>query len=383
MTKIIRLGFLINPIAGLGGRVGLKGSDGVVAEARMLGAEPIAQNRAHLMLRHFKDIIDHDSTGNEIQWITAGQESGQNALERAGFTVSGTVHTPAVESSASDTRTTVEKFLELSIDLIVFCGGDGTARDICSIVADKLPVLGVPSGVKMYSGVFANTPRHAALILHQFVNGELDLVPVEVLDLDEQAYRQDKWVVRMYYTALTPYARSLTQHSKAIVESHDDASIRAELANMIARHMSCHTQSLYLMGPGSTVQAICQQLGLEKTLLGVDAVCASRVVANNVNERDILQLCERYESCYIVVSPIGAQGFVLGRGNLQLSPKVLQQIDLNNLLVVATPAKLATIDRLQFDTGDAHLDSKLSARRFMEVIVSDGRYRMVPCHQAI
>jgi predicted polyphosphate/ATP-dependent NAD kinase len=153
-----RIGFLINPIAGMGGRVGLKGTDGVVAEAVRRGAEPVANLRAREGLNEFKRLLDHSPYLPTIQWLTASGKMGESALRSAGFTAVAVVHTARSEPSAHDTRMAVTKFLAGGVDLILFCGGDGTARDICATTGESTPVLGIPAGVKMYSGVFNITP---------------------------------------------------------------------------------------------------------------------------------------------------------------------------------------------------------------------------------
>ena len=169
------IGFLINPIAGMGGRVGLKGTDGVATEAARLGAEPTANARALEMLDAFKRLLDGAPFPLAIDWLTADGDMGSSALQTAGFAVVKVVHKPSANPTVIDTQTAVDKFLAASVDLVLFCGGDGTARDICSVTDEKTPVLGIPAGVKMYSGVFGITPAHTAKLLLRYLTKEIGL----------------------------------------------------------------------------------------------------------------------------------------------------------------------------------------------------------------
>lgn len=374
---IMRIGFLINPIAGMGGRVGLKGTDGVAAEAARRGAEPGANGRAIEALRQLKQQIDSLPDPPAIAWLTAVGTMGQDALQAAGFSAIEVVHTPADVPSAQDTKITVERCLAAGIDLVLFCGGDGTARDICGIIGETTPVLGIPSGVKMYSGVFGITPARTAEILIRYVTGEIGLAHAEIVDLDENEYRRDEWSVRLYMSARTPFEPTYVQSAKALITGADEDAVKDDIAAQLREDIESHPNTLYLLGPGSTVQAIARALYVDKTLLGIDAVAGGMIIGTDLGERQILDLLDRHSDYRLVLSPIGAQGFVLGRGNLPLSPAVIRRIGVNNIVVVATPAKLARTPVLRFDTGDAALDATLISRQFLPVIVGYHRNRMV------
>jgi predicted polyphosphate/ATP-dependent NAD kinase len=372
-----RIGFVINPIAGMGGRVGLKGTDGVAAEAARLGAVPVANSRAQETLHALKRLLDQDAQAPPIGWLTCTGEMGNDALHRAGFEAAQVSHVPKAECTAEDTKQAVRAFVAWRADLVLFCGGDGTARDVCSITGQDTPVLGIPAGVKMYSGVFGVNPAQTAEIILRFLKGEIGLADAEVLDLDEEKYRADEWAVRLYMAARTPFEPTRLQAAKVMVAEEYDDEAKEAISDQLREDIGAEPGTLFLLGPGSTVQSIARALGVDKTLLGVDAVVDGRLLGKDLDERALLELMTRYKRHKLVLSPIGAQGFVLGRGNQQLSPCVVRRIGAANIVVVATPAKLARTPVLRFDTGDSNLDADMISRKFLPVIVGYGRSRLV------
>ncbi len=370
-----RIGFVINPIAGMGGRVGLKGTDDVADEARRRGAVPVAPGRAGETLRELHRRITASATNAEPHWLTCTGDMGAAALEAAGFRNVEVVYEPGAATSRDDTKAATSCFLEAGADLILFCGGDGTARDICAVTGEAVPMLGIPSGVKMYSGVFGTSPVHTAEIVAGYLSGALKTTTVEVLDLDEERYRRGEWAVKLYAAASTPYEPMLTQSAKTLITREDEADIKGNIARGIVDAMNDDPDTLYLLGAGSTVKAIGDLLGIDKTMLGIDAVAGGRLVAKDVAEADILPLLDRYTACRLVLSPIGAQGFVLGRGNLQLSPPVLERIGRDHLIVVATPAKLAETPVLHVDTGSRDLDAVFTEGGYLPVVIGYRRRR--------
>ena len=370
------VGFVVNPIAGMGGRVGLKGTDDMEAEARRRGASPVARARAQAMLQDLKARLSKETDKPAIDWIACAGEMGANVLAEAGFMIARVV--PAEEASSSrDTEAAAASFLAAGVDLVLFCGGDGTARDIASVIGQRTPMLGIPSGVKMYSGVFGVSPARTAEILLRFLKGELRLVEAEVLDLDEERYRNGEWVVRLYQTVLTPFEPTYTQLSKQLIFETSDAEVKSEIASYLAEIIAGDPDALFILGPGSTIEAVAREMGIPKTLLGIDAVVDSKLAGRDMSERDILALLVRHPRCKLVLSPIGAQGFVLGRGNLQLSPEAFRRIGIRNMVVAATPAKLARTPVLRFDTGDPSLDSELAALGYLPVVVGYRRHRLM------
>lgn len=373
-----RIGFVVNPIAGMGGRVGLKGTDGVADQALAAGAQPVAGLRA----RDFAEAFGRAATEDpnlQVIWVTGAGDMGERPLREAGIPADrvDVVHIPPERSRAEDTRQTVEASVARGAELVIFCGGDGTARDVAAAARDRVPILGIPAGVKMYSGVFAVNPHAAADLLRAFLQGELRTGTGEILDLDEEAYRRGEWRVRLFSTAKTLVEPHLVSAGKMMVSELSEESIRAELATHFAELFEKHPDTLFLLGPGSTMHSIAAALGVEKTLLGLDAVLGGKTIAQDLNEKGILELLERHPKAKLVVSPIGAQGFILGRGNLEVSPAVLRRIGIENLIVVATPGKLAATPVLRVDTGDPSLDQEFRDREYLFVVIG---YRTSKLH---
>ena len=371
--KTKKVGFLVNPIAGMGGRVGLKGTDGVVGKAIKLGAQPVAPLRAKEMLKTFLSF----EREVETQWFTCGGDMGENELKETGVESFKIIYTPGSSTTAMDTKNACKKFLKENMDIIVFCGGDGTARDIYETIGKTLPMLGVPAGVKMHSGVFGVNPEATAKILHEFLEGVLTTGDAEILDLDEEEYRRGKWKIRLFGTAVGVIEPTYIQVGKATFETMSDEEIKEEIAEYIIEQMEKERDTLFILGSGTTVYVIGKKLGANKTLLGIDAVFRKKLVGIDLNEQGLLSLLKKYGKVKLILSPIGAQGFILGRGNPQLSPEVIRKIGMDNIIVVATPSKLASTSLLRVDTGDRELDKLFAAREQMLVIIGYRLMRVV------
>jgi predicted polyphosphate/ATP-dependent NAD kinase len=345
MTETV--GFLLNPVAGMGGAVGLAGTDGQVEEAIRRGAVPHARDRAVQALSLLKD--------DDIAWCTCAAPMGEDVLAAAGIDRLTVLYRPAVPTGAADTKAACRAFLEAGVDLVVFGGGDGTARDVFDAVGRSVPVLGIPAGVKMYSAVFAVNPAAAADLIRKA--GRVPCRDSEVMDVDEGAYRSGRLAARLYGYACVPFVPERTQGGKQVFEQQDEERAKDDIAAFITEIMLPDT--LYVIGAGSTTARIMERLVLAPTLLGVDVVGNGEVLARNADERTLLALLDEYPRAKIVVSPIGAQGFVLGRGNQQISPAVIRKAGLSNLIVVATPGKLAATPLLYVDSGDPALDREI------------------------
>ena len=257
------VGFLVNPIAGMGGRVGLKGTDDMEAEARRRGAEPSARSRALSMLQSLRGHLEREPGAPAIDWLTCAGEMGADVLSEAGFVPARvlTIPEPELASSSRDTKAAAAEFVSAGVDLVLFCGGDGTARDIASVIGQRMPLLGIPSGVKMYSGVFGVSPARTAEIVMRFLSGELRLVEAEILDLDEEKYRAGEWVVRLFQTVLTPFEPTYTQQSKQLIFETSDPDAKAEIASYVAEIIAADRETLFILGPGSTLAAVAAAIG--------------------------------------------------------------------------------------------------------------------------
>lgn len=362
-TTACRVGLIVNPVAGMGGSVGLKGTDGNMYEKALeLGAEPVSPARAQEFLSHFQ-------SRDAVRLLAAPGPMGADHAAAAG-TDCEVVGELGSRPVPADTRRIARQMLEAGADLIVFAGGDGTARDIVDAIDQRVPVIAIPAGVKIYSSVFAFDPRAAAELLDAFV-ADAEVAEEEVLDIDEDAFRDGRLDSRHYGFLLVPQVDRLLQGGKE--SSGSTAEARQDLATAVVEDM--RPEVLYLLGPGTTVRAIADELGIEKTLLGVDAVVDGALVASDLNEHAILELLNRYPRAIIIVTPLGGNGFIFGRGNKQFTPAVLRRVGRENIAVVSGKEKLLQLSCLHVDTGDAELDAILAGH--IEVTVGHNHHKLM------
>ncbi len=372
--KISKIGFIVNPIAGMGGKVGLKGTDGVLKQAIELGAKPFAHSKAEETIKEFVS----NFSNNEIQWFTCSGLMGAEELKNTGIKKMEIVYSaPNKITNSTDTKNACKELLKKQIDLILFCGGDGTARDIFEIVGAKLPILGIPSGVKMHSGVFGINTSASAKMLHEFVNKRLTIGDAEIMDLDEERYRKGDWNIKLFGIAKGIVEPTYIQVGKTTFESVSDDEIKDEIAEHILDEIEQNSDFLFLFGSGGTIEYITKKLDIKNTLLGIDAVYKKKVVGSDSNEEGLLKLLKSYHKVKIILSPIGAQGFILGRGNLQLSPRVIKKIGIDNIIVISTPSKLLSTPVIRVDTGDKELDNLFAKKEFMMVVIGYRLSRVV------
>lgn len=336
----------------MGGAVGLKGTDGLAREAMARGAHPLAPERAETCLRMIAPEAEN------ILFFAASGNMGERELKDCGLRFSIVYKAPE-QSSADDTRSACRAFLDEGIDLILFCGGDGTARDVAS-VARSVPLLGIPAGVKMHSGVFAISPEAAAELCLGFIKGNLKTRETEIVDVDEELYREGELQTKLYSTSMTPYKPVLVQERKRIYSSGSEEEFKDQIALFAKEFM--RDGSAYILGAGTTTARIAEELGIEKTLLGVDVIQDEKLILKDASEQDLLGLLDQEKNVKIIVSPIGAQGFILGRGSQQISAEVLQKVGVENLIIISTPHKLSELKKLLVDTGDSEVDKMLSGR---------------------
>ena len=346
---MFHLGLIINPLAGLGGTVALKGSDGVAEQALALGAEPRAAMRTRQALEFLLPLVER------IEFLTFPGPMGADLLAQMGFVhrVLGDSHSGL--TSAADTQAAMQQLQAAGCALILFAGGDGTARDVCAVVREGQPVLGIPAGVKIHSGVYAISPRAAGELARQLLEGGLvRLTSGEVRDLDECALREGRVAARWYGELTVPEPGQYMQHVKqAGMESEE--LVLGDLADWL--HDSWEANVRYVFGPGSTLHGLAQNLGLETTLLGVDVIENGQVIGRDLSENQLFDLVDGHPA-WLLVTAIGGQGHIIGRGNQQISPRVLRSIGLERLRVVATKRKLGTLEGrpLLVDSGDPQLD---------------------------
>jgi predicted polyphosphate/ATP-dependent NAD kinase len=348
-----RIGLIVNPFAGIGGRVGLKGSDGMdtVRRAIELGAVPEALQRGALSLLPLSSIQD------SLEVFTYPLEMGETSAREAGFTpkVIGAICSGA--TTASDTQRAAHDLCALDVDLLLFAGGDGTARDICNATPAKYPCLGIPAGVKIHSAVYATNPRHAGELAMMFLEDKARLREAEVLDLDEEAYRAGRVSTRLFGYLNVPY-RPLWAQNQKVPSPASEVRQAESIATAVIEEM--RSNILYILGPGTTTRTLAQKLGLAKTLVGVDVIRGRVLIAQDVTQAQLLTLIESGPA-KIIVTPIGGQGFLFGRGNQQIGPEVIRRVGRENIIVISTPDKLNALrmQPLLVDTGDDEVDALL------------------------
>jgi len=347
-----------SPIAGMGGSVGLKGTDGkIYKKALKLGAKAVTPKRT-------KELLSYIKNRKEINLVVAPGKMGETFVRsfNIAFKLIGQV---PEETSAEDTMRIIGEMLNSGIELLVFVGGDGTARDVYDAVGSKIPVVAVPSGVKVFSSVFAVSARAAAEIVDAFIEGT-NLTEEEVLDIDENAFRDNRLASKLYGYLMVPNLKKLLQAGKeASSMGKSSVDSKGEIARYFVENMDKET--LCLLGPGTTLKAIADDMGLPKTLLGVDAVYNNRLVGKDLNEKCILRLLKKYKSKKIIVTPIGGNGFIFGRGSKQFTPEVIRFVGRGNIIIVGAYGKVSKLDCLRVDTGDFEIDRLLSGH--IKVIV--------------
>lgn len=361
-----KIGLLINPIAGMGGRVGLKGTDGVdiVKLARERGAVPESSNKAVRALQKLLPLRD------EMIFLVANGPMGELAAREVGLQVEVVMETNQ-DTTATDSLKLLEAFRQLDVDLILFAGGDGTAKDVVREIGLTIPVIGIPTGVKIHSPVFAITPETAGNLAYDYIQSfSLPLIDKEVIDIEETAFRADKIETKVYGYLSVPDDQVSLQNLKS-PSPQDEASAQVSAALQLIDLMEDGVY--YIIGSGSTTSHIMKELDLPVTQLGVDIIKNKHLVAKDVSEQEILNIIDA-QPTKLVVSPMGGQGYLFGRGNQQLSEKVLGQLSKDDILIVSTHGKINTLygKPLWVYTGDAAVDEKLSG--YYKVIIGYGRY---------
>ena len=365
------IGLIVNPVAGIGGPAGLKGSDGAEIQqaARARGVKSAVQTRVRPVLEALLPLRE------EICLLTAPGEMGADAARGAGFAPEILGEIVSGETTAADTVRIARQMQARGAELLIFAGGDGTARNIAEAVGTAVTALGVPGGVKIHSGVYAKNPAAAAELARRWAAGEVpETEEAEVMDIDEDKFRAGTVDARLYGYLRIPHDAVRMQCCKSAAPAGSESL--NDIANEVADEMEEHDGIRYVIGSGTTPRAVMQVLELPNTLLGVDVVEQGRVIASDVSEPQLYELVKDHE-CRIVLTVIGGQGHILGRGNQQISPRVLRAVGLRNLILIATPEKLAALPGkcLIVDSGDPALDRELCGYR--QVITGRGQTTMM------
>ena len=355
--RAFRMGLIINPYAGVGGPSAQKGSDGeAIQRAAIEGHLPLtAPARAQTFLTALAPVWPR------LELLTVAGAMGGQLCSQLQLSHRLMDYCPAEPSSYQDTEGAAACLAKAGVDLLVFIGGDGTARDLCRVLGKSQLVLGVPAGVKMHSGVYAVNPQAAAEVVKQLVSGELVSVDEkEVRDIDEEAFRRGLVKSRYFGSMLVPdevrYVQQVKQGGREVEEL-----VLADLAADIAESLDDDTLSIF--GPGSTLHQILQNMQWPSTLLGFDVFHREHLLEADADGETLYRLVQTHSGpVALYITAIGGQGHIIGRGNQQLTAPLLRLIGRENLHVVATKTKLANLQGRPFllDSGDPELDESWS-----------------------
>ncbi|WP_440977766.1 ATP-NAD kinase family protein [Sedimentibacter sp. LTW-03] len=347
-----KIGLIINPIAGMGGSVGLKGTDGLAHEALRLGSIPKALDKAKVFIEKISGLE------NLVEIVTCSGDMGENALKKYNFNARIIYFPRSENTTSSDTVEAARIMKNEDVDLLVFTGGDGTAKNIYEGAGESTTAIGIPAGVKIHSSVFAKTPGRAGELAKLFIEGKTTLTKeAEVLDIDECEYRKGNVNTRLFGYLTVPVERKFMQNKKA-PSLKSEKSQQYEIANEVIRDML--EDEYYIIGPGSTTRAIMEILGLKNTLIGVDLIYNKKLIENDLSENQILKYISS-SPAKIIITPTGGQGYLLGRGNQQISDKVVKTVGKDNIIIIATKDKIANLkgEPLLLDTGSNETDEML------------------------
>jgi len=243
-------------------------------------------------------------------------------------------------TTSNDTQNAAKILRDAGVDLLLFVGGDGTARDIFTAIGDTVVTLGIPAGVKIHSGVYASNPTDAGRLTASFLIGQTHTTAeAEVMDIDEESVRQDRISAQLFGYLKIPFERKYLQCVKAAsstTESHDQQAIAFDIVD------SMLDDCCYIIGPGSTTRTIMQELKLPYTLLGVDLVHNRQLIGKDLSESELLQKIQDRPT-KLIITPIGGQGYILGRGNQQISPAVIEHVGKENIIIIATAQKIRSL----------------------------------------
>jgi predicted polyphosphate/ATP-dependent NAD kinase len=278
------------------------------------------------------------------------------------------------KTTSADTRSAAKQIEDRGAKLLLFAGGDGTARDISETIDARIAALGIPCGVKNYSAVFATSPEAAGEVAASYMIGEIGTVDSEVLDFDEDLMREGKIATRICGLLRIPASKRFMQDAKLASYGLDEEVEKEAIAKFMVEELDPKFQ--YILGPGSTVAKVASFLGLEKTLLGVDVASEGKLVAKDVTCKELAEIVQKRPT-KLIITPIGGQGYILGRGNQQLTPQIIRAIRKENIMLLCTRTKLTNLTQRRFlvDTGEKELDNEL--RGYWRIIVGYREFAVV------
>jgi len=360
-----KCGIIVNPIAGMGGRVGLKGTDGpeILKESKRRGALPQAHNRLAQTLENLKALQD------KVQFFTCANQMGENIMKSCGFSPVIVGNKNNVNSTAKDTELGAGCMVDQRVDLLLFAGGDGTARDIYHAVDTNQLVLGIPAGVKIHSAVYAISPGRAGELATLVLRDQpVRQVEAEVMDIDEEKYRQEIISTKLYGYLTIPFEKRYVQSLKAGSPPDEKCTQQAIALDIVDKMDNAYH---YILGPGTTTRAINEELSLDNSLIGIDLIHKKKLLGKDLSEDQLLKKIKD-KSARLIITPIGRQGFLFGRGNQQLSSSVIKQLGAENIVVIATHHKIHSLEGqpLLVDTGCKQTDQTLSG--YIKIVTGYG-----------
>ncbi len=348
------VGFLVNPIAGCGQFFNLKGSDS-------LSTKDCQESLSLRMAEGFLDLISETN----VTYYTASGNMGERAFYNKPSDIFRVIYYAPEITSRVDTQNFVNALKAYSIDILVFFGGDGTAKDLVDANVD-IPVLGVPAGTKMFSSVFSISLEDAASVLRSLLSGdEVEIVNGEVIYIDESKYAAGDLAISSYGQLKIPSSPMIVRTCKG---EYPDSTIM-DIVEYIQEMMRPGVN--YIVGPGSTCLEIKKLFANNGTTFGFDLIRDQQIVARDLSEKEIYEA--ETNPTKIIISPLGGQGFLIGRGNKQLSARVIKKIGFENLIVVSGTEKLSSINNLYIDINDQNF----TIPSYIKVLYGYGTFKLV------
>jgi len=375
---IFKIGFLVNPIAGMGGAVALHSTDAEnLGVAVNLGAKPLAHLRAARALNGFRDSKSQNGTIRKIHFVAAPGCMGGDLLNELTLEFTSVAGAKSEKTDARDTIKLVELFVAKGVDAILFAGGDGTARDIFSVVGAGIPLLGIPAGVKMRSSIFTHFPEEISQVLRDIeCLPEIEHVYREILDATWSNPGSDDYSNSTYFgVASSIKSRVSFSGSKARSSQGIDSGIQ-ELAEIMAQEIMAKP-GLVLIGSGTSTYAIKKVLDSQSSLQGVDAFISGNCIGKDLTESEILRLLSMHEKSELITGVIGGQGFLFGRGNQQISASVVNRISWSTITVIAAESKLLGLFPVELYVDFAEVANAAQIPRFVKVRTAPGKEMLV------